>query len=76
MKADNVGTMLGFYVVSCDKTRESRLHDGRDGMLAETAFVPMNSGALQTINAFNRLCLKIFPGFNLCYSVCYRYHPH
>jgi hypothetical protein len=43
-KADSVGCMIGFYIVTCDHDREAKFNDGRGGLLGETAFVPMHQG--------------------------------
>lgn len=43
-KADPVGSMIGFYVVTCNRENDARLNDGRGGLLHETPFVPMTSG--------------------------------
>ncbi len=44
-RAVQVGCMIGFYVVTCDRDREAKFNDGRGGMIGETAFVPMHQGA-------------------------------
>jgi len=44
-KQDSVGCMLGFYIVTCDRERDSKFNDGRSGNPnMETHFVPMHSG--------------------------------
>ena len=44
-KQDSVGCMLGFYIVTCDRERDSKFHDGRTGNPnMETNFVPMHTG--------------------------------
>lgn len=37
-RQDGVGTMLGFYVITCDEGKEARSHDGLKGLLARTQF--------------------------------------
>ena len=42
-KQDSVGCMLGFYIVTCDRERDSKFNDGRNPSM-ETNFVPMHTG--------------------------------
>lgn len=34
--------MMGFYVVTCPAGAEAKNHDGRSGLLLESAFVPLH----------------------------------
>ena len=42
LREDSVGCMIGLYLLTCDIGKDTRLSDGRDGILAETRFVPMH----------------------------------
>jgi hypothetical protein len=37
-----VGARMGLYLVTCDAGAPASSHDGRPGLVAETAFVPMH----------------------------------
>ena len=51
-----VGCMLGFYIVTCDRERDSKFNDGRSGVPnMETSFVPMHSVTLNTTLHFDHL---------------------
>lgn len=54
-RADSVGCMIGFYVVTCDRERDSKFNDGRRELSQETSFVPMHATSLTTTLRFDLL---------------------
>lgn len=54
-RADSVGCMIGFYIVTCDRERDSKFNDGRRELFQEVSFVPMHQVTLTTTLRYDLL---------------------